>query len=339
MLRVKQFSMLMLISLFSMSYANAMEDKAATAEALYQQAVTPYEQGWRKGLDLMWQAANAGNIKALCLIARGYQGTSLIVNADAQTYFKKAAELGGLCGMQALSNLGSGPILDASLSDHSGDQNWTEILLETAKKRAYEGQLDGLRSYALIQAAKGNGNGFCKWMEKAADLGDADAMNQLAGAIRDGCGWYIIPGSRDKAVRHWTEKAANHGNPRAMEVMSSYAEKDKDIVGMLAWLERAANTGNINSIRNYSTYLMGGDEFTIPIPADMQSNKKAYAWLYVLTHQLPPETEESAYSRSVKELSILEKKLSANEMEEAKSWANEWMKTHQVRSYFLEFGM
>ncbi|WP_368166137.1 hypothetical protein [Aeromonas sp. R9-1] len=76
---------------------------------------------------------------------------------------------------------------------------------------------------------------------------------------------------------------------------------------------------------------MGGDEFTIPIPADMQSNKKAYGWLYVLIHQLPPETEGSAYSRSVKELSILEEKLSENEIEDAKSWANEWMKTHQVR--------
>ncbi|RQM72369.1 hypothetical protein EHZ47_17375 [Aeromonas jandaei] len=108
---------------------------------------------------------------------------------------------------------------------------------------------------------------------------------------------------------------------------------------MLAWLERAANTGNINSIRIYTTYLMGGDEFTIPIPADMQSNKIACAWLYVLTHQLPPETEESAYSLSVKELSILEKKLSANEIEEAKSCANEWMKMHQVRSYHLEFGV
>ena len=64
---------------------------------------------------------------------------------------------------------------------------------------------------------------------------------------------------------------------RAMEAMSSYAEKDKDIFGMLAWLERAANTGNINSIRIYNTYLMGGDEFTIPIPADMQSNKIACA--------------------------------------------------------------
>ncbi|MFM5523840.1 SEL1-like repeat protein [Aeromonas jandaei] len=172
---------------------------------------------------------------------------------------------------------------------------------------------------------------------KAANLGDANAMNQFSGAIRDGCGWYIIPGSRDKTVHHWTEQAANHGNPRAMEAMSSYAEKDNDIFGMLAWLERAANTGNINSIRIYITYLMGGDEFTIPIPADMQSNKKSCAWLYVLTHQLPPETEESAYSRSIKELSILEKKLSANEIEEAKSCANEWMKMHQVRSYHLEF--
>ncbi|MEM0552756.1 MULTISPECIES: hypothetical protein [Aeromonas] len=340
MLRVKQFSMLMLITLFSMSYANAMEDKAASAEALYQQAVIPYEQGWNKGLDLMLQAANAGNIKALCLIARGYQGTSLIVNADAQTYFKKAAELGGLCGMQALSNLGSGPILDASLSDHSGDQNWTEVLLETAKKRADEDQLDGLRSYALIQAAKGNGNGFCKWMEKAADLGDADAMNQLAGAIRDGCGWYIIPGSRDKAVRHWIEQAANNGNPRAMDQLAVYYQEAGDIKSMLHWYGMGANIGNVNSILFYSGYLMSALELGVEVPLELQDKVKAYGLLNAVVSQITEDDNVfSAYHQAIERMRFLEKVLTAEELDEAKKWSNEWMKTHQVRSYFLEFGM
>ncbi|MGL4706813.1 MAG: tetratricopeptide repeat protein [Aeromonas veronii] len=339
MLRVNKFSMLVFGLLISVSFESVAANKVVTADELYQQAVIPYEQGWDKGLDLMWQAANAGSTKALCTIASGYQGTSLIVNADAQKYFKKAAELGGLCGMLALSNIGENVMLDSTLAEHQGDGGWSDKLIKKSKQLAEEGDIEGGKTYSFVLSLKNDNNGACKWLEKAAQKGDAGAQFNLANDIRSGCGWYLIPGSRDKAERYWTEQAANHGHPKAMEVMSSYAEKDKDIVGMLAWLERAANTGNINSIRIYSTYLMGGDEFTIPIPADMQSNKKAYGWLYVLTHQLPPETEESAYSRSVKELSLLEKKLSENEIEEAKSWANEWMKTHQVRSYFLEFGM
>ncbi|KAE9626339.1 sel1 repeat family protein [Aeromonas veronii] len=337
MLKVKFFTKVFLVTLCTASFSSIAADKAASAEALYQQAVIPYEQGWNKGLDLMLQSANAGNIKALCLIARGYQGTSLIVNTDAQTYFKKAAKLGGLCGMQALSNLGSGPILDASLSDHSGDQNWTEILLETAKKRADEGQLDGLRSYALIQAAKGNDNGFCKWMEKAADLGDADAMNQLAGAIRDGCGWYLIPGSRDKAVRHWTEQAANHGNPRAMEQMAVYAYKNKNYEEMLRWYDKAIDTGNENSLALVSSLLMNyktlGD---FRLPKKYHDKVRAYALNYILVTQLPQNEEQFSPADKLRELS---ESLSKEEINKAKSWANEWMKTHQVRSYFLEFGM
>ncbi|WP_421177965.1 tetratricopeptide repeat protein [Aeromonas jandaei] len=339
MLRVKQFSILVLNSLFAVSFVNAAADKTAMADDLYQQALIPWEQGRSSGWELMLKAADAGNTEAMCLIANSYMTSALVSSKESDMYFERAAKAGGLCGMLALSDIGSGPILSSSLTETNGSENWSDKVVAKSKHLAEKDDLEGIKTYAFIYAARKDYNTYCKWLERAAKLGDADSMNKLSAAIRDGCGWYIVPGSRDKAVRHWIEQAANHGNPRAMEVMSSYAEKDKDIVGMLGWLERAANTGNINSIRIYSTYLMGGDEFTIPIPADMQNNKKAYAWLYVLTHQLPPETEESAYSRSVKELSILEKKLSASEIEDAKSWANEWMKKHQVRSYFLEFGM
>lgn len=342
MLKTKAFATVLLTALCTATFPCLATDKAAKADELYQQAVIPWEQGRNSGWELMLKAADAGNIDAQCWIAKSSMKSTWVWSETTYKYFKMAASQDGLCGMLALSTKSEGGVAimgNGGLSNEEKDELRAK-LINRSKALADNGNIDGIKMYAFLQAIKdGNDEGYCKWMEKAAKLGDPDAMNQLAGSIHDGCGWHLIPGSRDKAVRYWTEQAANHGNPRAMEVMSSYAEKDKDIVGMLAWLERAANTGNINSIRNYSTYLMGGDEFTIPIPADMQSNKKAYAWLYVLTHQLPPETEESAYSRSVKELSILEKKLSANEMEEAKSWANEWMKTHQVRSYFLEFGM
>ncbi|MEL3928430.1 tetratricopeptide repeat protein [Aeromonas enteropelogenes] len=340
MLRIKKFSILVLSLLFATSFTYAASDKLATADELYQQAVIPYEQGWRKGVDLMLQAADLGSEQAQCWIAKSAVDSVWVWSDMSYKYFKMAADQNALCGLLALSVNEEGGIAimrpKAFLVDGVSVNTYKERFDAALSLGISESNIEALKLKGFLSDNK---NEECKWFEKAAKFNDADAQFRLANKIKSGCGWYVIPGSREKSVRYWTEQAANHGNPRAMEVMSSYAEKDKDIVGMLAWLERAANTGNINSIRIYSTYLMGGDEFTIPIPADMQSNKKAYAWLYVLIHQLPPETEDSAYSRSVKELSILEKKLSENEIEDAKSWANEWMKTHQVRSYFLEFGM
>ncbi|WP_337072822.1 hypothetical protein [Aeromonas veronii] len=339
MLRVKQFSMFVLNALLAASFANAAEDKIATADELYQQAIIPYEQGWGKGLDLMWQAANAGSIKALCTIASGYQGTSLIVNADAQKYFKKAAELGGLCGMLALSNIGENVMLSSTLAEHQGDESWSDKLIKKSKQLAEQGDIEGLKTYSFVLSLKKDDNGACKWLEKAAKKGDAGAQFNLANDIRSGCGWYLIPGSRDKAVRHWIEQAANHGNPRAMEKMAGYAREELDFPMMFSWLEKAANTGNFNSIRLISSYLMGGNEFTVIVPENMRDNVKAYGWLYTIVQQLPEDKSDISYAATLEDMAKLEKVLSPEELNKAKSWANEWMKTHQVRSYFLEFGM
>jgi hypothetical protein len=338
MLRVNQFSMLMLISLFSMSYANAMEDKAATAEALYQQAVTPYEQGWRKGLDLMWQAANAGSTKALCTIASGYQGTSLIVNADAQKYFKKAAELGGLCGMLALSNIGENVMFDSTLAEHQGDGSWSDKLIKKSKQLAEEGDIEGLKTYSFILSLKKDDDGACKWLEKAAQKGDAEAQFNLANEIRSGCGWYLIPGSRDKAVHYWTEQSANHGNPRAMDQLAVYYQEAGDINSMLHWYGMGAKIGNINSILFYSGYLSSAPELSVDVPLELQDKVKSYGLLNAVVSQTTEDDNVfSAYHQAIERMRFLEKVLTAEELDEAKKWSNEWMKTHQVRNYSLEF--
>lgn len=338
MLRVNQFSMLMLISLFSMSYANAMEDKAATAEALYQQAVTPYEQGWRKGLDLMWQAANAGSTKALCTIASGYQGTSLIVNADAQKYFKKAAELGGLCGMLALSNIGENVMFDSTLAEHQGNSGWSEKLIKKSKQLAKEGDIEGLKTYSFILSLKKDDDDACKWLEKAAQKGDAEAQFNLANEIRSGCGWYLIPGSRDKAVHYWTEQAANHGNPRAMDQLAVYYQEAGDIKSMLHWYGMGAKIGNVNSILFYSGYLSSAPELGVDVPLELQDKVKSYGLLNAVVSQITEDDNVfSAYHQAIERMRFLEKELTAKELDEAKKWSNEWMKSHQVRNYSLEF--
>ncbi|PJG59383.1 tetratricopeptide repeat protein [Aeromonas cavernicola] len=304
------------------------------AEALYQQAVIPWEQGQSNSLELMLKAANAGHTEALCNIARAYQGTAIIRSEEARQYFTKAAELGGLCGMIALSDLGSGFKLTEALTEDNGDNNWTRKAIEVTKERVKKNDIDAIKTYAFIVGIS-DYNGYCEWMEKAAALGDADAMKQLAGHIESGCGWYLMPGSREKAAKYWLEQAANNGNPRAMEELGGLAYDAGNVSEMLNWFDKAIETGNKNSLAMASSFLMGHPVSSMPIDRIYQDLKRAYSLNYILTIKDPNDKDEdySPYSK----LKELNKKLTKSEIDSAKKWAEEWMKTHQVRTYGLVF--
>nr|WP_279010095.1 hypothetical protein [Aeromonas jandaei] len=340
MLRVKQFSTLVLNSLFAVSFANAAADKVATADELYQQAVVPYEQGWRKGVDLMIQAADLGSEQAQCWIAKSAVDSVWVWSDMSYKYFKMAADQSALCGLLALSVDEEGGIAimrpKAFLVDGISVNTYKERFDAALSLGISKNNIEALKLKGFLSDNK---NEECKWFEKAANFNDADAQFRLANKIKSGCGWYVIPGSREKSVRYWTEQAANHGNPRAMEKMAGYAREELDFPMMFSWLEKAANTGNFNSVRLISSYLMGGNEFTVIVPENMRDNVKAYGWLYTIVQQLPEDKSDISYAATLDDMAKLEKVLSPEELNKAKSWANEWMKMHQIRSYFLEFGM
>ncbi|WP_323065627.1 hypothetical protein [Aeromonas jandaei] len=341
MLMVKKASIVVLSLLFAVSFANAAEDKVATADELYQQAVIPWEQGRSSGWELMLKAADAGNVDAQCWIAKSSMKSTWVWSETTYKYFKMAASQDGLCGMLALSTKSEGGVAiigNDGLSNEEKDELRAK-LINKLEALADNGNIDGIKMYAFLQAIKdGNDEGYCKWMEKAAKLGDADAMNQLAGSIRDGCGWYILPGSRDKAVRYWIEQAANHGNPRAMDQLAVYYQEAGDIKSMLHWYGMGAKIGNVNSILFYSGYLSSAPELGVDVPLELQDKVKSYGLLNAVVSQITEDDNVfSAYHQTIERMRFLEKELTTKELDEAKKWSNEWMKSHQVRNYSLEF--
>lgn len=341
MLTVKKASIIVLSLLFAVSFANAAEDKVATADELYQQAVIPWEQGRSSGWELMLKAADAGNVDAQCWIAKSSMKSTWVWSETTYKYFKMAASQDGLCGMLALSTKSEGGVAiigNDGLSNEEKDELRAK-LINKLEALADNGNIDGIKMYAFLQAIKdGNDEGYCKWMEKAAKLGDADAMNQLAGSIRDGCGWYILPGSRDKAVRYWIEQAANHGNPRAMDQLAVYYQEAGDIKSMLHWYGMGAKIGNVNSILFYSGYLSSAPELGVDVPLELQDKVKSYGLLNAVVSQITEDDNVfSAYHQTIERMRFLEKELTTKELDEAKKWSNEWMKSHQVRNYSLEF--
>ncbi|PJG57791.1 tetratricopeptide repeat protein [Aeromonas cavernicola] len=311
---------------------------------LYQQAVIPWEQGQSNSWELMLKAADAGSTQAMCLIAKSTVKSIWVWSDITYKYFKMASDKGAFCGMLAMSTKsegGLGIMIEGEhgiIEDNTDKDALRAALLKKTKALADQNNIEAIKLYGFLDSLKDRSDdGFCKWMEKAAKLGDADAMKQLSAAIHDGCGWYLMPGSREKAIRYWTEQAASHGNPRAMEQMMTLAEKEQNIDMAINWLNKAMATGNINSVMLFGEYMTAGELVTQQLPPEKRDRVKGYGAFYAITKQLPPNNDNFYYSGSLKRLAKLNKKLSPSEIIEAKKWAEEWMKTHQVRTYGLVF--
>ncbi|GAB5992104.1 sel1 repeat family protein [Aeromonas enteropelogenes] len=314
-----------------------------SAQTLYDQAVIPWEQGKKEGWDKMLQAASAGSTEALCVIGEAYQGTSLIASEKANKYFEMAAKQGALCGMIALSNLGSGAILDAKLNEDGGSVDWTAKSISVAKQRAENNDIDAIKTYAFIEATKKDYNSYCKWMEKAAKLGDADAMKQLAGHIKDGCGWYLIPGSRKKAVYYWTEQAAINGHPDAIATMAIKQCDQGDYKGFFEWFDKAVDMADYSALDTMSAVLRGDKDLSVcNVPEQYLDKVRAYSYMYAI-HKQVPELEKNRAALLSEEfsnpyfMSKLEKELTIEQVNSAKEWAEKWMKNHRIRTYGLIF--
>ncbi|WP_421192730.1 hypothetical protein [Aeromonas jandaei] len=306
------------------------------AQALYDLAVVPWEQGTKKGADLMWQAADAGNARAQCLIAKSNLTSVWVWSDISYKYFKMAADQDALCGLLALSVGAEGgvPIMRPKQFeiDNISTAEYEKRLNAILAEQVARGDVEALKLKGFLSDNK---NEECALFEKAAQKNDPDAQFRLANKIEDGCGWYLIPGSRKKAVRYWIEQAANHGNPRAMEEMAGLAHDAGDFKEMLAWFDKAIATGNKDSLAFASKFFMGSYSLIFNLPEKYQDPVKAYAFNYILQQYDPKDNAEdlSPYSR----LKVLDEKLTKAEKEQAITWAKEWMKNHQVRTYGLVF--
>ena len=298
-----------------------------TAEELYQKGVLLSEQ-WQPAADkYIKKAADLGNTKAMCLWAEMNKPSMFVHTEESVKYYKKAKKGGDLCGYAAL--LTSNDVEEAIQG--STPKNVEDEFLEVAKKKAEQGDTDALFRLSTFTLDTSDS---LHYMEMAAENGNAKAMRTLALSIKDGDGWYLIPGSRKRAVREWMEKSAEAGNPMAMtDLARDYFYEDKK--KSEEWFNRAIDKGFSGAMSMLSTaycgcYDVGGLKFET-------NHKKAY----MLAYSVKTVFGEGGLDRDTVDdvLLKLDKKMTPAEIKEAKREATEWLKTHQVRNYTVEFGM
>ena len=168
----------------------------------------------------------------------------------------------------------------------------------------------------------------------AAENGNAKAMRTLALSIKDGDGWYLIPGSRKRAVREWMEKSAEAGNPLAMlDLGRMYYDEDKK--ESEEWYKKAVDKGFFQALGSLASAY---DHLDKKYKIKFEYNpKKAYELLYPILMKIG--SDSPYYQMAKDELAQLDNILSKEEIKEAKKNAEAWMKTHEIRDYTVEFGM
>ena len=298
-----------------------------TAEELYQKGVLLHDQ-WQPSADeYIKKAADLGNTKAMCLWAEMNKPSMFIHTEESIKYYKKAKKGGDLCGYAAL--LTSNDVEEAIQG--STPKNVEDEFLEVAKKKAEQGDTDALFRLSTFTLDTSDS---LHYMEMAAEKGNAKAMRTLALSIKDGDGWYLIPGSRKRAVREWMEKSGEAGNPLAMlDLGRMYYDEDKK--ESEEWYKKAVDKGFFQALGSLASAY---DHLDKKYKIKFEYNpKKAYELLYPILMKIG--SDSPYYQMAKDELAQLDNILSKEEIKEAKKNAEAWMKTHEIRDYTVEFGM
>jgi uncharacterized protein len=307
------------------------------ADKYYQQAIVLYEQGKQTAFPLLKKAAAAGNTDAMCLLGDA-NSSGFLRTAESERWYKMALEKEAPCGYVSLLENNA----FSKITNGNPDKNLEEQFIIKATPKAVANDVKAIKMLSYYYGTRGNTEKEQYWAEKAAELGDADMMRTIAGMIRDGdWGWYILPSSKEKAVKEWMLKSAEHGNPRAIDKVAGYAFDSQDYEGALKWFEKGREIGNINSIINLAHNYLGQKilDDDVLVPEKYRNKALGYACYYSVLQQI--STGHTYYEFIHREFGqmLKDKLVSEEDIKKGQQIAEEWMKTHQVRDWSVEFGV
>ena len=150
---------------------------------------------------------------------------------------------------------------------------WRQQALKIARERAEKGDTEAMT--VLYTARQGLG-----WLEKAAEAGDSYAQTLLASAYKDGKGWFLIPGNREKAVEKWYRASAEGDYAPGMFFYANFLyEHNGNDAEVGYWLRKTAEAGHIDALGSYSLNIAHLPE-RYGLPLDLV---KAYGLTYLLS--------------------------------------------------------
>ena len=309
-----------LFSIFFSGYAVA--EITPEQQIAKEQGLALFQQNnWHKSQLLLEDAATAGDQTAQYYLGEAIRLSKRYTTAEAKKWYEAAAEQGNLYAMLRLSNKDD---LCSELGSCDGRSagEWRDQVLKLARERAEKGDTEAMTVLFITKQG-------LKWLEKAAEAGDHIAQNTLAGVYKDGDGWFLVPGSRDKAVNKWYKLSAEGGYPRAMYLYANYlythgGKKEE----MAYWLRKSVEGGYINAIGTYALSVAH-------IPDDLgypQDLVQAYGLAYLLS-KLEGGGIASEDGKEI--LPEIAEKMTEDQVKQGVAFARDWEKTRPPLSYYV----
>jgi TPR repeat protein len=308
-----------MLFIFSASFAQA--DLSAELIIARDKGITLFKQSdWYDSQPLLQIAAESGDPKAQYYLAEAIRLSKRYTTDEARKWYTAAADQGDLYAMLRLSNAGDLCKIMDTCGEKSGAQ-WREQAEKVALERAKAGDAEAMS--VLYTIGKG-----VAWLEKAAENGDGNAQHFLAIAYENGDGWFLIPGSREKAVKKWAKASAENGYAPGIDMYANLLFENGGSKEEVAyWLKKGAEAGHLEDVGSYARYVAH-----LPNKLDYPLNLiEAYGINYLIT-QLTGGGAAPENARRM--LPRIAAKMTPEEIQQGIEFAKEWEKTHPPLSYY-----
>ncbi|SER99108.1 hypothetical protein SAMN03159444_05595 [Pseudomonas sp. NFACC02] len=312
------FTSLLLLTLFS---GSAFAQLTSEEQQARDKGIVLYKQSdWYDSQPLLEIAAKAGDRTAQYYLAEAIRLSKRYTTAEAKKWYEAAAEQGDLYAMLRLGDSDDLCGVIGTCEGKSAEQ-WRKKALKTAYERANNADTEAM----IVLYTMGEG---LRWLERSAERGNSDAQHFLAIVYKDGGGWFIIPGTRDKAVERYARASAEAGYAPAMEFYANFLYDNKRPKKEIAyWLKKTAETGHLEALAAYALYIAH-----LPDGLDYPLNLvEAYGITYLISQLTGGGAVPEDARRSLPKIAA---KMTPDEIQQGIAFSKEWEKTHPPLSYY-----
>lgn len=266
-------------------------------------------------------SADSGDVESQYYMGEIERRKSMYMSAEAQVWYEKAALQGDI---YAMFRLRSGDKTLCVLMENCGPEvkspeAWGETARELAEHRASCGDGEAMFQLYLL-------TGKFDWLKKSAEVGFAEGQDWLAAQYERGSSFFLTPGRREKEVERLYRAAAEAGYVPAIRNLRRLMWAQSDMDGIRYWTKVAAELGDFEITTSYAAWSAHTPN-QVGYPLDIV---KGYGLVYLLA-----KAEPGKLSYGEDKLTVLTAKMSAEQIEAGKAFAEEWSKTHPPLSKFL----
>lgn len=319
--KIATFLAAALTTLLSSAAWSGEQDAAIIAKAkiLYNQRVPAIPQ--------LRAAAELGDPESQFYLAEALSQPLFTMSKEAYAWYEKSANQGDLYAMYRLAHQSNEicKIMQNCIAPERAPSDWKKQLISTAKEKARLGDGEAMSILYFI-------TGDLTWLEKAAEAGDSNAQWLLASRYREGRGFFIIPNNRKKAEERLLKLAAENGSPKAQMAYAELLAERGDTEAGAKWYLAAVNKSYITALSSYAYMFELGGFYDFP-----KDPTKAYSFHLIVSSL---KTKDYLHAETEARLESLKKHLSPQDLETAKSFADDWIKSHPPLSlYRMKLGL